>query len=1086
MVLETTGGETRAGGRATSYESRTRTGVSGVTGGLAGTGEGHDKDHSPVTIGSRGTGAGGTRETTIGGTGMGTGGTSGRHDRSHTFTTPGGNGVGYDKGHTFTTTIPTSTVTREYVSEPGIKESNTNFESYMAGPGTGSGIGSGTISGTGTGTGTGTRMYTAGGDSSATRARVGENVAPRGEVGSGARRYATGGDLPSSSPTGDAGTPPTGKDGYGPRTYAIGDNATAARMTGDMGTSSYAKGVGSSGTGLRASKDSFASGSRTGSGGLSYLKDTAADLGLGAEVRDGERSHIMGDVSKATDTGTTSYNSGGAGSGTYRMSEDSPVTWTAGESYKRKDLSSGATPSHSPSAGTRRYTIGGDNYSIGTRRGGSPVDKTSDITRTTSGVTRTIGDLSKSHEDNRRAGSKTSAEGRRASHTGTGDQSSTLSYIKDAASAIGLGSGSGTAGKDERSYTAGGDTTRTEDKTTLGTLKGKAKDVAATIGIGSGTDTRTGRDEQTYTSGDTPGTRTGDPRTFVTGGDSTLSKMGRDSQTYTTSEDTATARAGDTLSHTKDTTGIGSGGIGPGTGPGYGPDSTTARITLASGGRIERDAKSDEEYYRRDFTTRDTTGARTRAHAIGGDTGTSTGTTSRGYNIDSGKGFGSGNMGSTTAEDPSSSSTMGTVANIAQAPSYSEGFASGPRSIPGTYSESHDTPPTMETRSGAYIPGHENREAGTTGNQDASGKMRMGRYTIFHPGQATDTSKENQERVEGRAEREREQTEIERMNREQGEQKRVGRADLERRESSPKQRRQSEIEAGRVEGTGLRYIIGESRSTGDREADRRRKEGETRTVQEYGGRSLGGVRDDASAKHDRIRLDLEQELRDTEQEALRIARGKGTTRETDITSPGQKYSSLVSEGQGPIKRKRGREDMARISSSDITPPDNRQQARIPGDFDTQECYDRGIAVGEAESLARNRAQYSPQEARDDATSSQAQPGKLTREHEPIVLNIEQRQPKEAGEREVEKAARESSMERHRTTDLARSGSGMRTTMRDSPEYREQKANDSGRAITSEKEGEERTGSRFEEDDDEGTKKGILERAADRMGHFLKT
>lgn len=949
MVLETTGGETRANGRPIGYESRT--GVSGVTGGLTGDGtdEGHHRGYSSIITG-RGSGTGGTRETTIGGTGMGTTGT-----RDRDATTGGNSGV-YDRGHASatSTTIPTSTVAREYVSEPGIKESNTNVEYYMAVPGASSGIGTGTIAGAGAGSGT--RMHTAGGGSSAIRERMDENVVTGGE------RLSTG----------------KGVD-HGARTYTIGDSTTATRMAGDMGTSSYGKSLGSG----EISRPS------AGPGELSYLKDTAANFGLGAVSHSGEQSHLPGEVSGVMEPGVKPYSSSGARPRTHRTDEDLRTT---GESYNR-DFGSGAGPSRGPGSGMRRYTIGGDTYTIGGRRGDSYVDRTGDLTSTMEGVTKVTGDLSsRSPEDSRRAALKTSVRDRRASYTETRDQPSTLSYIKDVVSNLHIGPSSGAstgADRDERGYTSSGDTpktgdrvyttgggyltTRREEKTTLETLKDKAKDVVATVGIGSGsgTDTRTGRDKQTYASGDTPSTRIGDSRTFVTGGDSTLSKMGGDSRTYTTGGDTSTTKIGDRSSYIKGT-GIGSVG-----------------------------------------TVTDT----------------------RGYDISSGSGFGSGNTyGQGSRSYVGRDSSMEAKANTSQRPSYSKGFASSSRPAISKYT---DTPSTVETRSGAYIPGHEDRETRSKGDQDGSGEMRMERYIIIHPGKAMG----DQTQAKGRMEREAGETGVEQR--------------IERYHEQP----------GR-QGTEERYIIGGSRSMGDMEANLKPKEIKARMVQEYGSQPSSNVRDDASAKHDRIRLDLEQELRDIEQEALRIAREKGTA--TSTTGSGQRYSSLVSENQEPIERKRSRGDMGRTSPSNVTPPRNKE-TRIPGDFDSQERYDRDEAA---------------------ATSSQARFENPPRE--PIVLNLEQRHQQEAREREVEKAARESSIERHRTADLARTGSGpggMRTTMRGSPEYKEQKASDSGRVAASERGREDEGGaaeSRFEGDDDEVTKKGILGRAADKMGHLLKT
>lgn len=912
-------------------------------------------------------GPGGTWETTIGGTGVGTG-TSGRDDSGHTLATTRG---GYNMGHaSASTTIPTSTVAREYVSEPGIKESNTNVKSYMAGPGAGSDIGTGTIPGTGSGSGM--HMHTAGGDRSVSRARA---------------------DSPSSRAIGDVGTLSTGKDiDHGTRTYTIGNGATAARMTGDIGTSSYIKGVGSgeistpsaarnthmssysqdvgsSGTGLRASEDAFSSSPRMDSNRLSYIKEIAASLRLGAEVRSDERSHLPGEVSKVTAPGMTSYSGGSVRPGTYHTGEGSSATQVARQPYSNTDFSSVGGPSRGPGVGTRRYTVGGDTYSVGIRGDAHSIG---DIASTTGVATKTTD--SRSREDNRRVDQRTPTGGRRASYTGTKDQSSTLPHIKDAASPLSIGSGSSSG-----SYL----TTKMEDKSTLGDLKDKAKDVATSVGPGFVADTRTRGDERAYKSGDTPSTRIGDSRTPITGGDSTLSRMGGDPQTYAMSGDTSTTRPSDSLSYIKETAGISSGGIG--TGPGYGPTSTTARITLAPGRGTERDTKPDAEYY------------------------------SRGHDM------------------------VGT----AQAPSHSKDFAPGSS---GTYA---DTPLTMETRSG-----YKNKEAVTTGNQDASGRLRAEGHTTIHLARVM----EDQARAEKGTERDMRGAGIV--------EQRVG-----------KEREQ----LGR-QGVGERYIIGGS-GVGDSGADSRRGEGETRTMQEPSGQPSKSFRDDASVKHDRIRFELEQELHEIEQEALRIAKGKGKT--TGVTSPGQKYSSLVGSAE-PTERKRDREDMAPISTRD------RQEARIPGDFDTQERYNRGIFVGEAESSVHNRAQRSAKEIRDDAatTSSQVQPGKPSRE--PIPLDFEQRQQQELHEREVEKAARESSMERHRTAGLDRTGSGpggMRTTMRDSPEYREQRASDSGRATTSEKEERDERGvteSRFEEDDDEGSKRGFLERAADKMGNLLKT
>lgn len=945
MVLEATGGETGTGGRATDYESRTRTGVSRVTGGVTGgnTGEG-----------SR---MAGTRETNIGGTGMGT--RNGKDDRSYTFATAGGNSGGYDRGHaSASTTIPTSTVAREYVSEPGIKESNTNVKSYMAGPGAGSGISTGTIPGTVTGTGSGTRMYTAG------RARTDENAVPHG---------------------GEVSTP------------------KAAR---DTDTSFYSR-VGSSGTGFRAGEDALTSRPRTDPDRLSYLKDTAASLGLGAEVRDGERSRLLGEISRVTDLGMKSPSSGSARPVTHRTDEASSARTTTGQLHSNRDFSSGIGPSRGPGAGTRRYTIGGDTYSVGIRGRGSSADRIGDITSTVGMATETTGDSdTRPHKNNRSADQRTPAGKRRASYTGTRDQPSTLSYIKDIASTLGIGSGSGTGTKvnmDERGYAAGGDTSETAgdgtyitggrmEESTLGALKDKAKDVATpNVRSGPVANTHTEGGGRAYTSADTPSSRIGDSRTFVTGRDSTLPRTGGDSQTYATSGDTSTTKSSDTLSHTKDTTG--------------------------------RDTMPDAEYYRRDFTTRDT------------GTGIGPHTTSREYDIGSTTGSGSGNthgQGSRSCAviggvSPSATTTM---ASTVQKPSYSKGFAPG--------SHPTNTPPTMETRSGAHMPDYENRETMTTGNQGASGK-RTGRYTIIHPAKPTG----DQEWMEERTERE-------------------------TRKAGVEQRMEMDHEQTGRQGSGERYII--EGGTSDREADRRRKEGKTRTVQMPGSQPSRRFRDDASTKHDRIRLELEQELDDIAQEALRIAKGKRAARTTGATSPDQKYPPPISGDKEPIERKRDREDMAR----NITPPRDKQEARIPGGFDTQERHDRRIVVSEAESSVHD----------DAATAfSQAQPGKPSRE--PILLNPERQQQQEPREREVENAARESSMEHHRTADI-RTGSnpdGMRTTMRGSSEYKEQRADDSVRAT--EKEGRDErkvTESQFEGDDGKGVGKGILK----MVGGLLKT
>lgn len=1011
MVLEATGGETGTGGRTTDYESRTRTGVTGgVTGGN--TGEG-----------SRMAGTGGTRETNIGGTGMGT--RDGKDDKSYTFATAGGNSGGYDRGHaSASTTIPTSTVAREYVFEPGIKESNTNVKSYMAGPGAGSGISTGTIPGTVTGTGSGTRMYTAG------RARADENAVPHGEVASGARGYSTGGDIPSSRAVGGVGILSTGKDvDRGTRTYPTGNGSAPVRITGDIGTSSHGGAVGSgevftpraardtdtsfysrvgsSGTGFRAGEDALASRPRTDPDRLSYLKDTVASLGLGAEVRDGERSRLLGEVSRVTDLDMKSPSSGSTRPGTHRTGEAPSARTTTGQLHSNRDFSSGIGPSRGTGASTRRYTIGGDTYSVGIRGGGSSANRIGDITSTIGRATETTGDSdTRSHKKNRSADQRTPVGERRASYTGTRDQPSTLSYIKDVASTLGIGSGSGTGTKvntNERSYTAGGDTSRTAgdgtyttggrmEESTLGALKGKAKDVATPdVRSGPVANTHTEGGGRAYTSGDTPSSRIGDSRTFVTGRDSTLSRTGGDSQTYATSGDTSTTKSSDTLSHTKDTTG--------------------------------RDTMPDAEYYRRDFTTRDT----------GTDIGPHT--TSREYDIGSTTASGSGNthgQGSRSCAvvggaSPSATTTM---ASTAQKSSYGKGFAPGSRPT--------DTPPTMETRSGAHMPDYENRETMTTGNQGASGN-RTGRYTIIHPAKPTGDQARAEERIE-----------------------------RETRRAGVEQRMEMDREQTGRQGSGERYII--EGGTSDREADRRRKEGETRTVQMPGSQPSRRFRDDASTKHDRIRLELEQELDDIAQEALRIAKGKRAARTTGATSPDQKYSPPISGDKEPIERKRDREDMAR----NITPPRDRQEARIPGDFDTQERHNRRIITSEAESSVR-----------DDATTafSQAQPGNPSRE--PILSNPERQQQQEPREREAEKSARESSMERHRTADV-RTGSspdGMRTTMRGSSEYKEQKADDSVRA-TEKKERDERkvTESQFEGDDGEGVGKGILR----MVGGLLKT
>lgn len=440
------------------------------------------------------------------------------------------------------------------------------------------------------------------------------------------------------------------------------------------------------------------------------------------------------------------------------------------------------------------------------------------------------------------------------------------------------------------------------------------------------------------------------------------------------------------------------------------------------------------------------TSAGTRTYTIGGESYTTD--KSRGYDVGSGIGFGSGNtygqssQGYTTADDTAALKGAGSV-------SY---------------------------RAGAYLSGHGDESVERVGKG-------LERHTIMHPGQATNRDREEKARVEERVNREKaegERVERERVERERAERERVERerADRERmdRERMDRERGQGgvggerhvnnrsislprsksgrkETEAGKMEqkmerdreqssreAAGERYTIGHGRSIGDGGSDRTRRD-EARRMEQG-----GQPREDAPPKHNRVRLDLEQELRDTEREALRIAKGKGIEKPADVTSPAQKYSSLVNEGPESTERKRGREDMARISSRDVTP--TGRQVHIPGEFDTQE------------------------DLHDNA------PEKLTRALEPTPLNREQQQQQEAREREVEKAARESSMERHRTADLDRVGTGpggMRTTMRDSPEYIGQKGD------TREEE------SRFEDDDDDySTRRSILGRAADKMGNLLKT
>lgn len=805
-------------------------------------------------------------------------------------------------------------------------------------------------------------------------------------TGSGTRTYTAAGDSPVTR-TRDESMVPRDESGSSSRAYTVGGDLSGTRKPGDLNAGSYSR--------------DFAPGTGTGLRSRSLEHPTGREA---PRADSGGLSYMQDTASRFGLGSNGSRASEGAPSATGKMADT--VANTA--SYIKdtaKDAASGLGLTSGSGAGSDDRAAGGD----------SSVVKT--ITDTAAG---------------------------------------TASYVKDTAKGAATGIGLTSSGTDTSGAgpgyggrtTSGGDTsvTRTMADTAAGTgsyIADTAKSVASGVGLtGAGTETdtetaRTGHDERT-SGGDTSVTKTmadtaantgsyiADTAKNMASGVGLTSGTGTDDRTSTTGRDSS-AKADEghgTLSYIKDVASK----------AGLGSRTSTEKRDRDSGGessitKTVTDTAADAGSYITDtaknaasgigLTSSTRTAHDNRTATPDEDTSitkkmTNTAADTASYVADTAKGAAS-TVGLTSSSGPGSRpesdaeyyrKDLGPGPEIKdgsgkEAHRYDTGSGTGPgsgnnddySSMPGAYTESRRNPP------GGGDPSFPGGQGG-----EGAGRRAGERYTITHPGQAANRDRDEQARVE------------ERMDREQMERDRGSR------------------------GAGERYTI----THGNRETNR--QTGGDRT-EEYGSQPRT-VRDDTARKHDQTRQELEQELHDVEQEALRIARGKNT-RATSSTystpSPTRKYSPHVDEAQEPTERKRGREEMG------------SQEAR-----------------------------------RDDATTtSDIQTEKIPGGLEPILPNLEQQQA--LHEREVEESARESSMERHRTSDLA-SGSGpggMRTTMRDSPDYADQKADTNARVVTSEKEREEevrkRIQSQFEGDGDEdGDKKSFLGRAADKVGHMLKT
>ncbi|KAH8146175.1 uncharacterized protein LAJ45_09865 [Morchella importuna] len=394
-------------------------------------------------------------------------------------------------------------------------------------------------------------------------------------------------------------------------------------------------------------------------------------------------------------------------------------------------------------------------------------------------------------------------------------------------------------------------------------------------------------------------------------------------------------------------------------------------------------------------------------------------TVPRGYSIGTGTGFGSGN-----SYNPQSRS----------------------RGMPGSFDDSYNNSSNIvgmdgggarranfvSYRGGAYISGHDSHDNATrdteevpfnTGRDGGGDKARMGqrlRRESLDRDRIEHEQKEHERAMRERMEHDmqRARTYRERMDRERNNTNQTG--------AWPERRR----------SLGERYII--TRDGGAAMLDPG-PQGIPRTY-EVAGPTGGAPRDDANRKAERLREELEKEMQDTQNEALKLARERstgepsGTNSSQKISSPGQKYSSLVSQDPGPLDVKRGGDE---------------GMGNIPGAFED------------------------------------------TKRNNPVRANLEMEQAER--ERESERSARRSSMDRHRATDTGHGSGpgGMMTTMRNDSEYRDQKLDDTGRLVTDERQREydvrEKIESQFEgDDDDDEVRKSLLGRAASKMGNLLKT
>lgn len=389
-------------------------------------------------------------------------------------------------------------------------------------------------------------------------------------------------------------------------------------------------------------------------------------------------------------------------------------------------------------------------------------------------------------------------------------------------------------------------------------------------------------------------------------------------------------------------------------------------------------------------------------------------TAPRGYSIGTGTGFGSGN-----SYNPRSRSR-------GMPGSFDDGYNNS-SNIVGMDGGGARRANSVSYRGGAYISGHDSHDnvirdtekVPFNTSRDGEDKTRMGRREIQDRDMVEHEQKEHERAMR------------ERMDRERNDPNRTGA--LPERRSSP----------------GERYVITGDGGAAMLDPSPQGMPAMVRT-HDVAGPTGNAPRDDANSKAERLRGELEKEMQDTQNEALRLARERntrqpsGTNSSQKIASPGQKYSSLVSQDPGPLDDKRsGDEGMG----------------NIPGSFENTR--------------------------RSDATNTQ--------DNNPVRANLEMQQAER--EREPERSARRSSMDRHRATDTGHGSGpgGMMTTMRNDSEYRDQKLDDTGRLVTDERQREydvrEKIESQFEgddDDDDEIRRKSLLGRAASKMGNLLKT